>query len=194
MKSIELDDTELLKRLQKGDREAFNVLYYRYFSKLYSVVYKRIKSKEIAEEIIQELFTTLWVKRADLAIEHAFASYIFTAVKYMVFKYFRSEQVKRTYVDSAKAHYADLDNYTEEAILFDELNNRFEAALKGLPAKSGHVFRLSRKEHKSNKEIARELGITEKAVEYHITKALALLRINLKDFVAFLFLLTAHYL
>jgi RNA polymerase sigma-70 factor (family 1) len=164
------------------------------FQKLYSVVYKRVKSKEIAEEIIQELFTTIWVKRMDIAVEHAFASYIFTAVKYMVFKYFRSEQVKRAYTDSAKAQYADLDNYTEEAILFDELNNRFEAALKELPAKSGHVFRLSRKEHKSNKEIAQQLGITEKAVEYHITKALALLRVNLKDFVAFLFLLTAYYL
>lgn len=188
------DDKELLTRLQNSDREAFNVLYYRYFSKLYSVVYKRVKSKEIAEEIVQELFTTLWVKRADLTVEHAFASYIFTAVKYMVFKYFRSEQVKRAYTDNAKTQYADLDNYTEEAILFDELNNRFETALRELPAKSGHVFKLSRKEHKSNKEIALELNITEKAVEYHITKALALLRINLKDYVALLFLLTAYYL
>ncbi|WEA00646.1 RNA polymerase sigma-70 factor [Mucilaginibacter sp. SJ] len=193
MKIIELDDAELLKRLQSGDREAFNTLYYRYLSKLYSVVYKRVKSKEVAEEIIQELFTTLWVKRADLAIEHAFASYIFTAVKYMVFKYFRSEQVRRTYIDSAKAQYADLDNYTEEAILFEDLNKRFEGALKDLPAKSGHVFRLSRKENKSNKEIAQELNITEKAVEYHITKALAILRANLKDFVPFIFLLTAFY-
>ncbi|MBE9583237.1 RNA polymerase sigma-70 factor [Mucilaginibacter sp. JRF] len=189
MKISEIDDIELLNRLQNSDRQAFNLLYHRYFAKLYSVAYKRVKSREIVEEIIQELFTMIWIKRMEITVERAFSSYIFTAVKYMVFKYYRGEQVKRNYTENTRSRYIDIDNYTQDIIVFDELNKCFEAALKELPAKSGHVFRLSRKEHKSNKEIAQQLNITEKAVEYHITKSLAQLRIHLKDFAPLLFIL-----
>ncbi len=184
-----LNDEELIKLLYNGNRRAFDALYYRYFAKLYSVAYKRVKSKEDAEEIIQELFTNLWIKRELININQNFSSYIFTAVKYMIFKYYRKEGVQKVYAENLSIVYSELENTTEEIIFFNDLNLQFENAVNNLPDKSKTVFSLSRKEHKTNKEIAYQLGITEKAVEYHITKALSLLRINLKDFAALLFIL-----
>ncbi len=189
-----LDDDELIKLLYNGNRGAFDVLYYRYFAKLYSVAYKRVRSKEDAEEIIQELFTNLWVKRELVNINQNFSSYIFTSVKYMIFKYYRKEGVQKVYAENLSIAYSELENTTEDIIFFNDLNVQFENAVNHLPDKSKMVFSLSRKEHKTNKEIAYQLGITEKAVEYHITKALSLLRINLKDFAALLFILAIQKL
>lgn len=189
-----LDDAELIKLLYTGNKQAFDMIYHRYFAKLYSVTFKRVKSKEVAEEIIQELFTNLWVKRELLNINQQFSSYIFTSVKYMIFKYYRREGIEKVYAENLKIAYSEMENPTEETVFFNELNTQFENAVNHLPGKSKMIFSLSRKEHKTNKEIAHQLGITEKAVEYHITKSLSLLRVNLKDFAALLFILILHRL
>jgi RNA polymerase sigma-70 factor (family 1) len=190
MSQNEMNDVLLMGMLREGDRNAFDLLYRRYFTKLYGVVYNRVRSKQVTEEIIQELFFNLWLKRADISIEHTFSSYIFTAVKYMVFKYFRNEGVQRRYSDYLKVNFAGEKNFTEDAVLYNDLNSRYEHALGQLPAKSAFIFKLSRVQHRSNKEIAEELSITEKAVEYHITKSLSILRNLLKDYYPLLLLST----
>lgn len=177
---VELSDQNLVDLCRDGDSKAFEELYNRYWSKLYSSAFKRIKVREVAEEIVQELFTSLWTNREKIAIHTSFQNYLYSSVAYLVFAYLHKEYKRRSYEESALSKINVYDNSTEEIIAFNDLGKKLENELKQLPDRCRSVFELSRKQYKSNKEIASVMGISEKTVENQITKALRILRVNLK--------------
>lgn len=179
-----LSDEDLAGLLKKGNINAFEEIYNRYWSRLYSAAYKRVHSRDVCQEIVQDLFTSFWLGRKELKIRMSLESYLLTAVRYKVFNYIEKELVRRNYRQSLPGLSLRIDNSTEETIFFNELNKQLEEEIIHLPEKCRRVFELSRKEQKSNKEIALELNISEKTVENHITKALRLLRSGLKDSIA----------
>ncbi|MFS8617803.1 MAG: RNA polymerase sigma-70 factor [Solitalea sp.] len=183
-----LSDDDLLRLLKKDHISAFEEIYNRYWSRLYSAAYKRVKQGEVCQEIIQDLFTSLWLGRKKIAIHSSLANYLLTAVRYKVLNHIEKEMVRRNYRESLPDAFQVSDNSTEETVLLNDLHQQLEMELIQLPEKCRKVFELSRKELKSNKEIALELNISEKTVENHITKALRLLRAGLKDTVASLLL------
>lgn len=178
---IKFSDTNLLALLKQGDMVAFEELYERYWSKLYSAGYKRLGKREAAEEIVQDIFTSLWIKRSSLVINSSFESYLFSAVKYMVFASFQREKNRKSYENYVVQVHKDIDNSTVEAIDWNELKRNVGTEVEKLPEKCRKVYELSRKEFRSNKEIAFSLGISEKTVENHLTRALRTLRVNLKQ-------------
>jgi RNA polymerase sigma-70 factor (ECF subfamily) len=95
-------DEQLIQLLKGGDREAFECIYRKYWPRLFDAAYKRVKSKEGAEEVIQELFTYIWCKREELQLTHAFSTYIHAALKYRIFNYIRNEVTKNKHIDSVK--------------------------------------------------------------------------------------------
>jgi RNA polymerase sigma-70 factor (ECF subfamily) len=184
-------DEVLLELLKDDDRKAFECLYRKYWSRLYDTAYKRLKSREAVEEIIQDLFTTLWCKRETIQITHSFSTYIFASLKYRIINYIRLEIVKNKYIHSVKHTQLSYDYAVEESVSYNELNTALESTINDLPERCRLVFNLSRKENLSFKEIAAELNISINTVEKQIGKALKILRANLKDYVptfAFLFL------
>lgn len=185
-------DVQLLQLIKGGDRKAFESIYKKYWPILFDTAYKRVKSKEAAEEIIQELFTYLWCKREELQLTHSFSTYIHVALKYRIFNYIRKETNNNKYVDHIKKSQPHFNNAVEESVLYNELNLALEKEINNLPKKCKQVFHLSRKENLTLKEIAAELDISINTVEKHLGKALKIIRGNLKDYVAtitFLFLL-----
>lgn len=185
-------DVQLLQLIKGGDRKAFESIYKKYWPILFDTAYKRVKSKEAAEEIIQELFTYLWCKREELQLTHSFSTYIHVALKYRIFNYIRKEINNNKYVDHIKKSQPHFNNAVEESVLYNELNLALEKEINNLPKKCKQVFHLSRKENLTLKEIAAELDISINTVEKHLGKALKIIRGNLKDYVAtitFLFLL-----
>src|SRR5690606_19574206 len=102
-------DTNLLALLKQGDMVAFEELYERYWSKLYSAGYKRLGKREAVEEIVQDIFTSLWVKRSSLVINSSFESYLFSAVKYMVFASFQKENNRKIYESYVAYVHKDID-------------------------------------------------------------------------------------
>ncbi|WP_069659625.1 RNA polymerase sigma-70 factor [Arcticibacter eurypsychrophilus] len=174
-------DQELLNLLKEDHVPAFDELYDRYWSKLYSAAYKRIKSREDAEEIVQNIFTDIWTKRTVLHISTSFEHYLFTAVKYMVFATFKKENSRRSYENYIVQMNQNSDNSTEEVIASNELQQNLAKIVENLPERCKAVYEMSRKEHCSNKEISSSLGISEKTVENHLTRALKSLRIRLKE-------------
>lgn len=179
-----LSDDELARLLKKDNISAFEEIYNRYWSRLYNAARKRINHAEVCQEIIQDLFTSLWLGRKKLRIHATLAGYLLTAVRYKVFNHIEKEVVRRNYRESLPDEFHRIDNSTEETVLLNDLNQQLEEEITLLPEKCRRVFELSRKEQKTNKEIALELNISEKTVENHITKALRLLRAGLKDSVA----------
>lgn len=183
-----LSDHALLGLLKKGNVAAFTEIYNRHWARLYSAAHKRLKSREACQEIVQDLFTSFWVGRKKLRLRNSLEGYLLTAVRYQVFNHIEKELVRRNYRETLLDLPRRTDNSTEETILLNDLNQHLEEELVQLPDKCRQVFELSRKEQKSNKEIALELNISEKTVENHITKALRILRATLKDSIAILFL------
>jgi RNA polymerase sigma-70 factor (ECF subfamily) len=174
-------DEKLSILLFEGNNGAFEEIFNRYWLKLYGAALKRVKCHEVAEEIIQNLFTILWAKRESIQIHKSLAAYLFTSVRYMVFNHIQKEIVRDSYKDSFQASNVYCDNSTEETVFLNELIRNFEKEVKYLPSQCRSVFELSRKENKTNREIAEVLGISEKTVEGHLTKAIKQLRVGLTD-------------
>jgi len=184
----EVSDNDLLELLKKNELKAFKEIYHRYWKKIYGSAYKRLKSKELSEEIVQELFVNLWDKRQTLQFRISLSSYLYASVSHYIIDSYRKELVRQKYRKAFKVSYTDSANSTEEAYNLKELSHTIETEILQLPDKCRSVYELSRKEYKSNKEIALHLGISEKTVENHLTKALKRLRVSLSHYL-FLFAL-----
>ena len=182
-----LADEMLVKLLRAGDEEALKEIYSRYWKPCYLHAIRKVRSKEAAEELVQNLFVGLWERKIETPVAHLEA-YLFSSLKYQVISYIRKTIVRERTLRVARQQETDPGaSEAETTLLFHELSEAIEAAIIQLPEKTRVIFRLSRFEHRSNKEISQSMDISEKAVEYHITQSLKLLRVHLKDFI-FLFL------
>lgn len=174
-----LSDLELFALVKHENIEAFEVVYQRYWPELIDSAYRRLQSRQKAEDIVQEIFISLYNKRTFLELTVSVKAYLSQALKFKVLNEYRAEGVRNMYVkhsffrDNSKN---DLANELEAK----ELYAKIDVTLSGLPQKCRQVFTLSRKENMTNKEIAMELNISVSTVEKHIGKALKTLRNNLE--------------
>lgn len=175
-------DLELLEAIQHDDEEAFAELFRRYWKKVHAMAYPRVRSKEVTAEIVQDIFISLWDKRASHSIRHL-PSYLYTTVKNKALNYAEAQVVRKNYWDYCRKFFPDRDNVTENTVEFDELMEAIETGMEHLPEKSKKIFRLNRLEGRSVPEIADALNLSEKAIEYHLTQSVKKLRLHLKDFI-----------
>lgn len=183
-------DAALLAALQADEEGAFEEIYKRYCYRLFTVAYHKLKSREVAEELVQDLFAALWSKRASTQIQQL-DHYLFAALRYRIINYLKQREIKAGYELYCQLRPAESTTNTEEAVALKDLTAALTAGLSRLPEKSREVFRLSRFEHCSVPEISLRLKLSEKTVEYHLTKSLKLLRTGLQDFLPLLLPLLA---
>jgi RNA polymerase sigma-70 factor (family 1) len=180
-KYAELSDEDLLILFQEDSEGVFKEIYNRYWSQLYSAAYRRVKLREVSQEIVQDIFTSLWIHRDELHVKTSLAGYLLTAVKYRVLNHFEKEMVRRNYRNLILNMSDQNPNLTEEAVFYEDLTRRLDQEVAQFSPKCKEVFELSRKSYKSNKEIADLMNISVKTVENHLTKALQILRIQFKE-------------
>lgn len=180
-------DQQILEHLALGDVRAFDCIYQRYFSKIYGAAYKRLQSRELTEEVVQELFISLWERRESLTISGTLEGYLFSAIKYLTIAQYKKNNLFEQYVATVLPSENDI-NFTEEMVAFDELNEAYQKALQLLPERCREVFLLKRT-GLSQREISEKLDISEKTVENQMTKALKILRDSLSDYTALSILL-----
>jgi RNA polymerase sigma-70 factor (family 1) len=174
-------DEALLALLRHEELNAFEEIYSRYWKRLYSICYKRVQSREISEELVQDIFTSLWSSRATTSIGNL-SAYLFTAIKYKIINHLEKEMSRRLYSRTQLTSTVREDNSTEEAVLLDDLRVALEREIKKLPAKRQMIYKLHRQENLSLKQVASQLGISEKTVENQFGKAIKMLKVNLKHF------------
>jgi RNA polymerase sigma-70 factor (family 1) len=180
-KQTEYSDDALLKLLRQDGLEAFEEIYRRYWRRLYSMSYKRVQSREVAEELVQDIFASLWMAKEKTVIENL-SAYLFSAVKYKVINHLAKEMSRRAYADQLLS-VAKSENSTEETVLLDDLEGALQKAIGKLPAKRQMIVKLHRQENLSIKQVASQLGISEKTVENQYGKAMKMLKLNLKHFI-----------
>ena len=173
-------DQQILQHLAQDDVRAFDFLYQKYFSKLYGAIYKRLQNRDLTEEVVQDLFISLWERRTVLAISTSIESYLFSSVKYLVIAQYKKNNLFEKYSNSLNQE-VNNDNFTEQVVAFDELNEAYQNALKLLPERCREVFLLKRS-GLSQREISEKMDISEKTVENQMTKALKVLREALSDY------------
>ncbi|MBO9729740.1 MAG: RNA polymerase sigma-70 factor [Chitinophaga sp.] len=169
-------DASLLVSLREDNREAFTEIYQRYWKQLLAIAYLHSRDKNIAEEIVQEVFISLWNRRGELFIDNV-GAYLATAVRLSVFKQY-ARQKRRTEIIEATADPLPA-SWEEEKIFSRFMQQHINGIVEELPEKCRLVFKLSREEGLSIPEVARRMGIAEKTTEAHLTKALKVLRLHL---------------
>lgn len=170
-------DKKLLSLLKtRDDYDAFTEIYSRYWDVLLNTAYQRLKSREASEEIVQEVFVTLFVKRAEIQISTSLEAWLKTALKYKVFNIYRSQQIHLLHLNKIIRKNEISPLMPDEVVNLKEIKKRIEVAADKLPDKCRQVFLLSRFEHLSQQEIAERMGISLSTVKKHLTKAIAALR------------------
>lgn len=187
-------DEQLLRLLKVDDESAFESLYKKYWPQLFDAAYKRLKSREAAEEMVQDVFTSLWYNRRKIEITHSFSTYLHSSLKYKVISHYRSLAIQNKYLDTVQHEKRHLSIQVEEELYFNELSSAIETEINRLPDKCREAFNLSRKENLSFKEIALQMEISVNTVEKHVGKALKTLRTNLKEYISVLILIIGNLL
>lgn len=175
---------DLLNRLKLGDKQAYERIYLAFNKELLLAAYKKTGDKAVAEELVQTIFISLWEKRLNLQINNLQA-YLFGALKLSVINHIRSLVMENKYMEYQGLTYSEDHQDTANLVELHDLSSIIEKGINSLPEKTQEVFRLSRYQHQSTKDISSELNISEKAVEYHITQSIKRLKEYIKNFYIF---------
>lgn len=173
--------TNLVALLQAGDKKAFEAIYKTYVSPLYRYARRSIATKEDCEEIVQEVFTSLWQRRESLSHVTALEPYLFRSVKYMVIRYFQKKAVQQKYADHYKffeafyesMDFREVDPSSPEALI--------ERGLANLPDRCQQAVRLRVSGNLSNGEIAERMNVKRVTVENYMVRALRIFRETYRD-------------
>ncbi len=171
-------DKELLEYLKAAEHEAFTEIYNRYWKRLLAIAYSFCKDKAVAQDIVQEIFTQLWVRHAELNID-SLNNYLATSVRLSVFK-FIYRQKRRQEIESQNS-VCELSTLSEDQIAARFTQEYINKIVEFLPENCRLVFKYSRDSGLSNSEISMEMGISAKTVEGHLTKGLKTIRLSLRQ-------------
>lgn len=174
--SLQEDIKNLVKSLTKGDEQAFTQLYKLFEAKIYRYVVSSVKSPELSDDIVQEVFVKVWESRKSLNPEQSFQSFLFTIARNQILNFFRklkTDEALRQQVFSFAQRQA---NYTEEIINFNETEDLIQIALDKLPPRQRQIFELCKVKGLSHQEVAEQLDISEGTVNVQLVKSIKFLR------------------
>ncbi len=174
-------DEALLLLIKEDDGRAFETIYRRYWRQLFVYVYQQIGSKEDTKEIIQELMLSIWQNRGKSEILHL-KSFLFISARNLTNKYFRKEINLRKYREYQLMHEVFESTDADEIVNENQLSKAIEMALQRLPEKTAAIFRMNKLDDVSVKKIAVQMGLSDRAVEYHLTKSMRVVRKHLQKF------------
>lgn len=169
------DDSTLFADILKGNKQAFSILYERYWDIAYSAAYKRLKDEDQAKDIVQEIFVNIWLKKD--AIIGNFPAYLNVAVRNRVFKLVEKQKNNSPFFDWIEK-IPELHSQADSKLLYQEFYVAYESLIETLPPKRQMIFRMRYHDDLSTKAIADQMGISRKTVQNQLGKAVDQLRIG----------------
>ena len=188
-------DAEILERLKKNDEKAFEEIFRCYFISLHCYAKFYTGDSQLAEDLVHDVFFKIWETRDKINVHTSIKAYLYRSVHNNCIQYLRHLKV-------VQEHNKAQENRLEEAMIINrlffetgltklfekEITELLDEAIAKMPEKTREIYVMSRKDHETNNSIAQKVNLTEKAVEYHISKALNFLRLELKDYLVFFLL------
>ena len=180
-----MSDVELQKWLKQGNHLAFEVIFNRYWKRLYSYAFNIFKEELVCEDIVQELFISIW-KNSETSTILNLESYLFRAVKYRIANHIRTLKFTQEHIDVLEL-IATTDS-TVDDVDYKDFEKGIMSQVNELSPKCREVFMMSRFEDYSNNEIAAKLNLSVHTVEKHISNALKTLRTTISSHLHQMFL------
>lgn len=183
-----IEEKELIVRLKNGDQTAFELLFHFYYPGLVMYSSQFTASRAEAEEIVQDFFVRFWQKHQQLVASDTLKNYFFLSIKNSSLNFLKHKKIEERYIKEM----SELSNhhlvYEPDLYISSELQEKIKNGIDHLPEKCREIFIMSRIRGMKNEEIAEELHLSKRTVETQISKALKVLRVELKDYVGLLLL------
>lgn len=171
------DDTILLQQVEKNNKNAFNILFEKYWENAFSDAYKRLKKYDNAKDIVQEIFIHIWINRETLHIQNL-PAYLNVAIRNRVIKYVARQKLFHPFFDILD-NIPEKNSQTDGDLLWKEFFKSYESLMESLPPKRQVIFRLRYEENLPTRVISMQLGIAKKTVQNQLGKAIETLKVCL---------------
>ncbi len=171
-----IDDNELLRLIQRGDTVALGMLYVRYSARVKAFAMGFVHNGIDADDITHDVFFNLWQQRESINDIASLKAYLFRMTRNAIFSIYRHRHIADAYLAKMKENVQEASNETEDKIATADLLELVNLIINDMPEQRRRIFTMNRFDNKTYDEIATELGISRKTVEYHISQALIQLR------------------
>ncbi len=179
------DECFIVKNFSESPEKGFELLFRKYYANLCNHAIRFVYSKELAQDIVAEVFTNFWQNKGYENIKTSYRSYLYASVRYRAYNAIKVELNRTTHLENTDFDFWYSDNspvlQPDEILHFHELTKRLDVAIQHLPQQSRKAFQLNRLEGKKYIEVATEMQITVSAVERLISRALSKIREELKS-------------
>ncbi|HEV2482150.1 MAG TPA: sigma-70 family RNA polymerase sigma factor [Puia sp.] len=172
----------LLASLKTGDRRAFDEIYRLYSRELFLRAYQKTGEREVSEDILQDVFTALWVKRAEIEVRGSLRGYLQGMLDHKVVDHYRQVCMYLKHLDGLIQQFDRPGASPLEQLNYKEQEHAFQLSVAGLSERMRAIFQLSRYEQLSSEEISRRLHLSNQTVRNQISKALKILRARMVHF------------
>lgn len=172
-------ERELLLALQQGSRQAFEQIYHIYALRLTAKLIQLVKSEEIAQDLLQDIFIKIWEMRSEIQVDRSFSAFLYTIATNLSYNSFRSAIREQNRL--SKLYKNDSYSHIEEDLEFNETHRLFEEALQQLTTRQREVYTMHKLDGKSYKEISESLQISHSAINQHIQAANKLIKSFMKS-------------
>ena len=162
--------------------KSFEEIYHSHWEKVFAVCYQGTRDAELAEDLMHEIFQSLWERRSELRVQGPAARYLVRAAKLKLMAHHRDSANRQQIFNQVAGKKAGSEETTQRQVDYHLLSERVGELVAGLPHPCKQVFVMSRQEGMSNKAIAASLVLSEKTVEYHLTRALRFLGKHLSEY------------
>ncbi len=180
-------DIELVQRFRSGDVRAFEMLFNTHYKALVGYGRTIVKDQEEAEDIVQQVFVSVWEKRTTMIVHTSFRAMLYSAVHNASLNRIKHQSVKREHARHVTLTGTSIGSSYE--MQYRELQTRINKAIDQLPEQCARIFKMSRFDELKYQEIADKLGLSVKTVENQMGKALKVLREDLKEYLTIIVIL-----
>lgn len=178
--SLRISNEELLQQMATGDKQAYTELYNRHWEDLFITAAKALRGKEEAADVVQDVFLSLWNRRNELNLLGSLTAYLHTCVRYKCIHYIEKNITRRDYLyQLQEVIVSSFPTNAEIDLELKEVQQTIYKAVAKMPPKMRKVYKLSRQQQLTHKEIAENMSISVETVRKHIHHALHLIRRDL---------------
>lgn len=171
-------EIELLKSIQKNERYAFDRMYRDYWGVMYAAAFRRMKSHDLAQDIVQEIFIDFWKRKNTLNISSSLKVYLLTAVRYKVIRQMQQEQKQ----DSLESIPTETVSNEEVLLEYEEVSKWMEVSLEKLNPSHQMIFRMNKLDGLNAREISGKVGLVPQSVHNILAKTTKYLKEELKGY------------
>ncbi|MDR6783701.1 RNA polymerase sigma-70 factor (family 1) [Pedobacter africanus] len=181
----DLSDKLLIEKYRNGNASAFNVLFKRYYDSLYGYTLKNVKDVCVAEELVMDVMLGLWKRKGEILIEEDLKAYLYRSVKNAIYNHYRKKALQTISMDQVNESAQHLAKAADHELEVRELDSIYRLHLQQLSPQRRRVYELSREQHMTYAEIAKDMDISVNTVENYMVASLNFFRKQLKEHVDF---------